>query len=121
MAVIHHVPGRLRIRLSEVKGNPAKAHSIERALGAFPGVNDVASNIRTGSVLVHYDPKTADVSSVLSMLYVDCGITARYPLPERERDIVREKIAQKVASVVVGILIEKAIERSVPMLLAALL
>jgi copper chaperone CopZ len=121
MPVIHHVPGRLRIRVREVKGNVAKAHSIERALAAFPGVKDVASNIRIGSVVVHYDPETASVSSVLSALNVDCVMPAHSPRLERGRNIVREEIAKKVASVVLGMLIEKAMQRSLLMLLAAIL
>lgn len=65
MSVMHHLPGRLRIRLSGVKGNRVRAHSIERELEVLDGVTDAESNTPTGSVVVRYDPNSPKLNFYL--------------------------------------------------------
>jgi hypothetical protein len=54
--VSHAIPGRIRIKLPNVKGNPALAAELERRLAAMYVVQWVEVSPLTGSVLLGYDP-----------------------------------------------------------------
>ncbi len=53
--VVHTMPGRLRLRVEKVKGNPAFARKVQNTLGRVPGVKQVEAKPLTGSVLIHYE------------------------------------------------------------------
>ncbi|HEX8949910.1 MAG TPA: hypothetical protein VF790_13155 [Dissulfurispiraceae bacterium] len=55
---MHHIPGRLRIKSPAIKRNSAAAGELKAMLGAVHGVETVGINPLTGSVLVHYNPKS---------------------------------------------------------------
>jgi hypothetical protein len=66
--VIHAIPGRLRLKVVEVKGNPALAGAIEDRLGAVRGIRQVETNPVTGSVLVVYAPEEVGSGESLDQL-----------------------------------------------------
>ena len=49
-------PGRVRLRANALC-DEAQAKEIQEMLAGYPGVLDVQSNTRTGSLLVHYNPE----------------------------------------------------------------
>jgi hypothetical protein len=51
---VHHIPGRLRLKLSGAKGNRQLLDRIRESIEAMPDVTGVKVNPRTGSVLVLY-------------------------------------------------------------------
>jgi len=53
--VTHAIPGRIRLKVSEVKENPTLAEEIQGQLSAVQGIRLVETNPLTGSVLVLYD------------------------------------------------------------------
>jgi hypothetical protein len=55
--VIHHIPGRIRIKLPFLKGAAAKSEQINQLLLPIEGLKQVDFNPVTGSVLLHYDPQ----------------------------------------------------------------
>lgn len=55
--IAHHTHGRTRMKVPSGKGNQAVLDHFEQALSAVPGVERVETNIDTGSVIVHYDPR----------------------------------------------------------------
>ena len=57
--IVHHIPGRLRIRLPKAKGNPDLLARISQSLSPLSGVRQVSTNESTGSVVIHYDPGTS--------------------------------------------------------------
>ena len=65
---VHHVPGRLRVRVPSIKGNLAEASSLEKRIRAQRGVKNVQTSSLTGSVLVHYDPATASVFTLSQIM-----------------------------------------------------
>jgi hypothetical protein len=109
MSVMHHVPGRLRVRLAEVKGNPGKARNVVQQFTAMPGVASVESSTLTGSVVIYYDPNAADVNALLAGV----GFEAGCPVAVRRRSSLQDQIAQRAAAAVLNVLIEKAIVRLV--------
>jgi len=64
----HRLPGRLRIRSTVLKRNPAKASAASTIVGMFPGVQSVDVNSVTGSLLIRHDPDTLDSETLLAML-----------------------------------------------------
>ena len=49
------LPGRVRVRLKELRWQDHLLGEVSSALGSLPGVQQVDTNTVTGSVLVHYD------------------------------------------------------------------
>jgi hypothetical protein len=52
--VVHRLPGRLRLRLTELKNDSAALTDIAAKLQAIPGVQAVEANVLTGSLLLRY-------------------------------------------------------------------
>lgn len=53
--VVHAIPGRLRLRVDKIKGDPALARKAQNALIRVPGVKQVEAKPLTGSVLIRYE------------------------------------------------------------------
>jgi hypothetical protein len=56
LELVHHHPGRLRVRAAVLRDDAELAGRVSRALEAMPGITRVTHNARTGSVLVEYEP-----------------------------------------------------------------
>ena len=56
--IIHFIPGRVRLRIQEIKENAKLAREIQQAFINIPGITTVDMNPLTGSVLIKYDPKS---------------------------------------------------------------
>jgi Heavy metal associated domain 2 len=66
--VVHAMPGRIRVKISRLKGNPVVAREIEAQLSDVQGIQRVEVNLVTGSVLVFYDPEQMAPSDSLFSL-----------------------------------------------------
>lgn len=53
--VSHLLPGRVRLRVRSVKGNPELAEQMRAAFSSVPGLTGLSYNTITGSVLITYD------------------------------------------------------------------
>jgi hypothetical protein len=53
--ILHAIPGRIRFRMSQVKGNPTFAKALEQTLARMQMIKWSKINARTGSVLIGYD------------------------------------------------------------------
>jgi hypothetical protein len=53
--VVHHIPGRMRVKLPRLKGRAAALDKIKQSISNMAGVTSVDTNSTTGSVLVNYD------------------------------------------------------------------
>jgi hypothetical protein len=58
--IAHHVPGRIRIRLINSKGDRAFLEQISQSIAPRPGVRRVEVNPTTGSVVIHYENSQFD-------------------------------------------------------------
>lgn len=54
--VSHHIPGRIRIKLTEGKNNPPLLERVRELALAVAGVAAAEFNPLTGSILIHYAP-----------------------------------------------------------------
>jgi cation transport ATPase len=64
----HALNGRLRIKISKVKGSAQEAVEVEHQLREVDGVCHVQANPTTGNVLIRYNPDQIEQSAVLYAL-----------------------------------------------------
>jgi hypothetical protein len=62
--VTSFIPGRIRLRLTELKG----ATPPELPAGGIKGVKNISINPMTGSALIEYDPDMLDVETIASFI-----------------------------------------------------
>ena len=58
--IAHQVRGRLRMKIPAAKGNPDLLRQISETFAAVPGIEQIAINPATGSMVVHYDADQHD-------------------------------------------------------------
>jgi copper chaperone CopZ len=66
--VVHHVPGRLRLRAASLKGDARASVEARRRLRCVKGVTGIRINLCTGSVLVEYDRKRLPPADIIGAL-----------------------------------------------------
>ncbi len=54
-AIVHDIPGRIRLRFDAAEAFAAKAPALTAAVSALPGVAEVSASLRTRGVLVRYE------------------------------------------------------------------
>jgi len=66
--LVHHIPGRVRIKVPTIRYSPGGATMIRNLLESLPGVGKVLCNDVTGSVVVYYDHNAIDPESLVQAL-----------------------------------------------------
>jgi hypothetical protein len=94
--VIHHVKGRIRVRLPKAQRDHATLESIKRSIAPMHGVNSVDVNSTTGSVVVNYDAHTHDdFHSVLTQHCEERDLFTLAPPKLSEVDEIAETIEKE--------------------------
>jgi hypothetical protein len=57
LKIEHQIPGRIRMKVPAGKGNPDLLEKIRKSFGVVPGIEQVAVNPITGSVVLEYDER----------------------------------------------------------------
>lgn len=65
---VHNVPGRMRVKLPDIRRRPSLENDIRHALITLYGVDRISINTITGSIIVNYDPDIVDTEQVLNVL-----------------------------------------------------
>lgn len=60
LKIEHQVPGRVRMKIPAGKGNPELLTRISETFAVIPGIEEVAVNPATGSIVLHYDSDRHD-------------------------------------------------------------
>lgn len=66
--LVHFLPGRVRLKIAALKGNPVRARQLSDAFTGVPGVSHIECNTLTGSALIQYDPRRIVQSDAASAL-----------------------------------------------------
>jgi hypothetical protein len=66
--VVHHLPGRLRLRSARLKGNARASEEARLHFAQLTGITSAMANDCTGSLLVEYDPSVISPGSVVDVL-----------------------------------------------------
>lgn len=127
MNYTHHIPGRIRVRSSSVKGNRARAAALKHWLESLEPVHRVEVNPLTGSVLIHYRGAISDGASLISQMRDrtwigqprEQPVPAGLPVSLRSRRV--NALEAEVARTVLKFAAQIAIERGVLALAAAIL
>ena len=119
MTHIHHVPGRLRVRVPQIKKSQQKAAVVRSILHEMHGISSAAPNLVTVSIVIHYDPDSTNAESILILLRERGYVLADLPRPAPLS--APNRIPKKIATAVFWYCVETAVERSIPLLIAAIL
>jgi hypothetical protein len=119
---LHNVPGRLRVKTPQVKGNEARAEEVRRMLLTIEGVIDVCINTVTGSILVQYDSGRVNHRELLDALREgDIFDSSKAVTNDQYIYGASLKAGSILKKAIVGTLVDKALEGSAFSLLAALI
>ncbi|MFZ2447756.1 MAG: HMA2 domain-containing protein [Syntrophobacteraceae bacterium] len=123
---LHHVPGRIRIKIPGIKGNPIHARELEEKLKVIPGVRLVSVNSLTGSVLAYYDERGTNAGVIADVVSRETGVdlsTAAHPDDYSDEAWSRtgQAIGEKIGKAALGIVIGQIFEGSPLALLAAVI
>jgi Heavy metal associated domain 2 len=91
--VMHHIPGRMRVKVPHAKGNYQLLQQIQQSISPLPGITRVEISPATGSVLVHYDPdQHADFNNHLAAHAERAELFVLQPPGLTEVDAITAKI-----------------------------
>lgn len=118
----HHVPGRIRVKLPDLKREPAEAGRVEKIMGGLKGVTAVKVTPLTGSVVVHYDPDRTAHDRILATLQDHGLFDASLTISNNEH--VQAAVAEagiRLGRAALGWAVGRSLDASGLSLLAALL
>lgn len=110
---VHHVPGRLRIKIAKLKHQKNQAEKIRDIFSGIYGIDNVSVNTLTGSIVIYYDSAVFSLEQILNILKYNQMIDPIQPIifqkPVSERSTQMGMAIGKAAfSWIVG----RALERS---------
>jgi hypothetical protein len=114
---VHHVPGRLRVRIAALKKDTARGRQAKFFLDAIPGVLETEVSNVTGSVVIKYDARLVSSTGILDALRMHGYVQDTHPIPASQA--VQNDAAQKMVDVLITKLIEAIIKCSAIALIAA--
>jgi hypothetical protein len=68
ISVCSAVPGRIRLRIKDVKGNPKLATELQDRLRSLEGVQRAEANLRAGSITINYDHQRVSADALTGVL-----------------------------------------------------
>lgn len=81
VAVQSHLPGRVRLRIANLRDDAALGDAFAKELRAIPGMHQVSVSTLTGSVLLRYDPHAASIGEIAAVL----DSTMRHPRRQADK------------------------------------
>jgi len=107
---LHSVPGRLRVKIPQLRHRPAVAETISAAL-AFEGINSVRIKSLTGSVVVEYDKDMISENKVLGAIEASGHFDARRAVScDTQVQVATSRAAQKCGKALFGWAVGRALE-----------
>jgi hypothetical protein len=119
--LVHHVSGRLRLRVPAIRRNGEWSRSLASSLLAQPHVHKVKCNAAIGSVVIEYDASAIAVDEIMAQAGKFASSRSGAPVRKRLNANTNRGFEDKLAQVVATYLVEKAVERSFALLLSAIL
>lgn len=72
---VHHVPGRARFKIPQLRTNPMLAAEIQETIVAVDGIVHVEVNRHASSVIIHYDIETSPLEDVVEHMRASAPAT----------------------------------------------
>jgi Heavy metal associated domain 2 len=118
---VHFVPGRLRLRLSELRHSGSAAEA-EANVAAIPVVKSALANPATGSLTILYDRQQASIGDLWESLRAQGYVSRlRFGLSATGSRAIADLDAGRVGRAIVSALLEAAVQQSAKILVRALL
>ncbi len=89
LEIVHALPGRVRIKVARLRGDPKLAEEARTKLAKVPGILNIETNVLTGSVLILFDPERLGSLESLAKLTEVVGQL----VPDMERSRLSEWLA----------------------------
>ncbi len=112
---MHALEGRIRVKVPEIKGSPAKAGELERQVQWQSGIHSIKANPTTGNVLIYYDSQKTQQEKILKTMTeigylqpLTANVFKGQELPEQKNSIM-----ELVVSTVAQSMMEMALTRLV--------
>jgi hypothetical protein len=124
MECIHHIPGRLRLKLPALKGQPQHAAHLAALFDGHPQGVTVQVNPRTGSLLLQYDPQRVQPETLIAsvcQVMPQTSLSARVDLTADPTAKLSAQLTNKLGAALADKLLATVVERSALALLAALI
>jgi hypothetical protein len=83
--VVHHHPGRLRVRAPAFRQDEALVGAVRRAVDGIVGVSRSVYSATSGSLLVEYEPAEVSVGELLALLIEAGGFAGAVDESDRRR------------------------------------
>jgi hypothetical protein len=110
---VHHVPGRVRVKIPGLKYQEHRAEKIRNLFSGLYGVDKISVNTLTGSVVLYYDQSVLSVEQLLNILkynnVVDSNQPVFYEQPLSGRST---KMGLFIGKAIFNWMVGKALERS---------
>ncbi|MBI5251747.1 MAG: hypothetical protein HY912_19820 [Desulfomonile tiedjei] len=117
---VHEVPGRLRIKIPNLKRNPQLAEDLQELLNSLSGINSISVNTVIGSMIVLYDPETVSSGAILTFLsregYID---VAKAISSEQHLEQALGAVGKAASKALIGFALDRALQGSPFAILAA--
>jgi hypothetical protein len=110
----HHVSGRLRLQMAELKGDAAVTEATRRRLSTIPGVTAVRTSERIGSITLEYDPQVLTLDQLVMALrqrgvrFSPRQVPARSGPPRRASFPLAQAAVETVAKTLLEIAVQRA-------------
>jgi len=119
---VHEIPGRLRIKIPELKRDHHAALNLKHLLIRLSGVESVSVNTVTGSVVLQFDPRVVASQAILTLLmregYIDLG---RAISNEQYVESAVSKVSRTASKALLGLALDRAFQGTPFALLTALI
>lgn len=78
LELVHHHPGRLRVRAESLRDDEKRIDRVKSALDGMPGITRVVHNAATGSFLVEYEPGLAEPDALVVRIAEVAGLLSPF-------------------------------------------
>jgi hypothetical protein len=93
--ILHHVPGRIRLKVVAAKGDDARWAKVQRIVNSVDGVRHIKTNRITGSITINYDMSDRSFRQRLEKALQENDALLSFIVPELGQ---AEKISELIKS-----------------------
>lgn len=109
----HELPGRIRIKIPQLRRNSEALAKVDKHLRAERGVRSTYVNTLTGGIVVNFDPNALHSDTILSIIEREAGLPRLKILrSEQYVDRALREASQSVASMALGLFLNRVLQGS---------
>ncbi|MEJ2716596.1 MAG: hypothetical protein P8182_05580 [Deltaproteobacteria bacterium] len=119
---LHELPGRLRVKIPQLKRNEIGAQKAQIFLEEIAGISSASVNALTGSIVIKFDPKVISSREIVTLLTQEGYIDLAKVIAGRAHNTDGfSKVGAVASKALLGFAVEKTFEGSALSLLTAII